>query len=266
MDADWVRDLAGSFRMNRDGSRILFWKKGWSDNQESSPARVLMAMDEGARTARHICDVDTLGSVTIAWNSIKGWIYFNCTLNEAIGGHSAICHVRFDAAGEAFKNLPVVLNRSGNHFIIGDLSPDGKLLCFIHQPGLSMIFDNEVWIADLSDGGTTVRNPRRLTWDSLADRFCRFLPDGRSIYWSSHRRDGHYYIFRMNIDGSHKTKVVEQESAVGTLAISNTGLIAYESAREGNPQLIEVVDPVGNRVITFAGECGSVRTPVFVDG
>jgi serine/threonine protein kinase/Tol biopolymer transport system component len=141
--------------------------------------------------------------------------------------------IRFDPV--ALKaGTPVVLDSANSVLVPSDVSRDGKWLV------LSNHWDQQ---EDLFVTSTDVFAPRRLTDDPARDRGPVWLPDGRSLAFSS-TRGGKWEIWTVNADGSNVRK----------------------AASVADNLIYPVISPAGDRVaLTSANRSGVFVVPLSPD-
>lgn len=108
---------------------------------------------------------------------------------------------------------------------VGDLgpsvSPDGKTLAFLRSPVLGV---EDLYLQPLVAGG----EPRRLTWDSLKIHGVDWMPDGRSLVFSSNR-GGLFSLWEVSRDGDEPTWLGVSGGDLDAPTVGHAGRrIAYE--------------------------------------
>jgi Tol biopolymer transport system component/predicted Ser/Thr protein kinase len=168
---------------------------------------------KGEPYGRAIKSVDTQGQGTtvIAQARIDPWLLRLCWVNGRVlyaaadpegpseqSQHSeyAIWQARLDDRSGRPEGPPRNIT-SLPGFDLGQLSAaqDGGRLAFIARR-----FQTDAYVGRLEDGGTRLEALRRLTLDDRNDRPLGWMPDGRSILFSSDR-NGTEDLFRQEVEG-----------------------------------------------------------------
>jgi Tol biopolymer transport system component/DNA-binding winged helix-turn-helix (wHTH) protein len=132
----------------------------------------------------------------------------------------------------------VTMNRSPTS---ASLSPDGKLLAFdAYENG-----DYHIFVAPVS-GGTS----RLLAPSSFEDVLPRWVPDGKSIFFSSNR-SGKWQIWRISAEGNTIQQVTRQGGYAPRL--SQDGQTIYYSKHPTLPGIWSVPVAGGPESLVFAG-------------
>jgi len=248
-------DERSSFSVRPAGERIFYCRRKQNEKYDHMVRDLLSGKD-------HVLSNDQDHYVGgLSWHPTKDIAYR--VKHESTDGHGGNRIMSLDVSADSDGKTHAILVRPRQHFGSFDVSPDGAQVCFTHFPGHSWVFDQEVWIADMDSSGRRVSNPKRLTFDSYADRYCRFSPDGKYIYWSRYKENTPACIFRMNRDGSEKVMILpgEADALIGFFTVTSSGHIVYFTT-SGGYRSVEIADINGKRVTSFGIDNQMLSLPV----
>lgn len=239
-----VGEISG-LSISYDGRWLCFLKR--NENNKMS----IMALDVETDDILTVCNTG-LSDVGAPALHRDGKIYFS--IGEKVPGGTIDNIYWIEPHGGRIEKPRKILGRPNQVFSQPIISPDGRLMCFIHYAGYNQNFAGEVWIAKMSEDGTSIIEPKQLTIDCFSHTLCRFSSDGKYIYWYGHRLGGAVYIFRMNIENLQKEMVLDSErtgnNKKGDISVSEAGLIAFRTT-EGKQEVIKVIDFSGNPIYTL---------------
>ena len=159
------------------------------------------------------------------------------------------------------------LHESDHMNFAGEVSPDGKRVIAVRAHGSA---EQELAIVDLETGERT-----RLLPDAPAAVYQEpcWAPDGKSIFAVSDLERDFRAVLRIPIDGGRPEVVVEVDGDVDSLAVSNTGWMAWTVNDRGRSRLEarRLGDAGPPRILLDGGREGSgpvfaERSPVLVIG
>jgi Tol biopolymer transport system component len=194
----WTINIDGTDPVRAAAHDANEWNPVWSpdgrwlyflSNRSGGMGLWRVAIDESTGVTQS----DPQPLVTPAWYvadfglSADGSVAVYTSLNVT----NNLARVRLDPASATVRGDVVPVTTGTNDYAWADVSADGRYAALT----TSSRTREDLYLLTLADG-----TMRRLTDDFARDRWPRFSPDGRTIYFYSDRRG--YQIWQINVDGS----------------------------------------------------------------
>jgi Tol biopolymer transport system component len=116
---------------------------------------------------------------------------------------SNLWELRFDPQTGSPKSTPRRLTDwTGFYFVDPELTADGKRFVFLNQKGQS-----DVYLAELTNGGSELKTPQRLTLDERLDWPGGWSLDGKTVFLYSDR-NGSFDIYKQGVNDRNADPIV----------------------------------------------------------
>ena len=232
---------AGGARLAYGRLRLIADKSGivkpevsaeWRDREGQTAALV---SDSGLRGAVHLPD---------------GRLVYSLVADPALNRDASLWEIDADAPSGLPKGKPrKIRDWPGVSLWQFSSSVDGKRVAF-----LKMNPQRDVYLADLASGGEPA-NPRRFTLDESDDFATNWMPDSKTILFTSNR-NGTFDIFRQSLDQRTAEAVVTgSDDESGPNAVSPDGAWFYYLFQPKGSRFT----PRGNMIMRTAASGGRVK-------
>ena len=252
----WTIDANGSNPIRVAGHEANDWNPVWSpdgqwlyflSNRSGSMGLWRVAIDETSGVTRS----EPQPLAAPAWYVAD----FSLSADGTIGVYSSfiatnnLARVGFDPDTATIKGDVEMITTGTNDFVQLDVTKDGRFVAL----STSSRTREDLYVLTVADGSM-----RQLTNDFARDRWPRWSPDARSIYFYSDRRG--YQIWRINADGSDLRQLTNESGLKqmypslsrdgARLAASDQDVrsLAIYDARDFNKPLQVVTAPVEPKV------------------
>ncbi len=238
------------------GDNSLVWELAWSSNSKwLAYGRSLTApdgrgvhieiIDVSDKTSKLIIENDRLfqnwrGSLPFYWTPDDRLIYALRDLPPN-GARSNLWQIAIDSESGELLGAPSQITRvTSLNFRDLSMTADGSRLVFLLENNQA-----DVYVGDLFDGNSVLRNTRRLTFDERGDYPYGWTADSREVFFVSERgvRDG---VFRQNIQESFARSVSNSttgDQSGGELSPDGKWILFWEERPDDRVALVRV--PVG---------------------
>ncbi|MBU0753555.1 MAG: protein kinase, partial [Planctomycetes bacterium] len=254
--------FTGSYAVSAREAKVCFMQR----NKEGHIDIMGLNIHKDAPSSAYlICHTDHSIAVYPAWHPDGTKIYLALAEDDMDCKGYHLCWVSTESPPDQKPTL--LVGRPDQYFNIPSISPDGRRIGFIHYPGHSDNYSQEIWVADLSNSGTAVSLPKQLTSDRLANRRCFFPEHGQGIYWDALEERGSSYLYSSDLenDSSDIPLLKSTEEDFRDFCCSSSGLIAFSSGKFA-PHSIKIVDIEKPATFTFfPQEQWDLSQPIFVD-
>ena len=239
-DADSVAlsDSAGDERFpvwSPDGSTIAVGRR------EANGTIDVWVMDADGAAQRRIYDSGSIFLDGIAWHPDGEMIYVNRGYFDGPGNMGLKVIAVFVDGPETQSGVGVERLWDTHYTYSGPtLTRDGERVAFGHYEGYAMPFRQDIYVANLSSDGTSVRRIVQLTEEEGKDLSPAWSPDGTAIAWvhETAKDSGNYDVWLMNADGSEKIQLTsETGKEVDPVWSSDGRAIIFASDQGGSFQL-----------------------------
>ncbi len=202
----WTIDATGSSPLKVAGHDANDWNPVWSpdgkwlyflSNRSGSMGLWRVAIDETSG----VTSGEPQPLATPAWYVAD----FSLSADGTVGVYSSmiasnnLARVGFDPATATIKGDVEMITTGTNDFVYFDVTKDGRSVAVT----TSSRTREDLYVVNAADGAM-----RQLTNDFARDRWPRWSPDARSIYFYSDRRG--YQIWRINADGGGVSEVTNE--------------------------------------------------------
>jgi len=218
-----------------EGSRIGYLRTGLITPESRMGPAVLESVDlRGGKASTLLSDWQLVGDIwksgAFCWSPDAHVIYSHREPAPNAQGSNNLWELRVNSrTGEPAGSPRKITHWSGTALWSVNLSADGKRMAV-----LKVNSQSDVYVAQLEANGTRMKTPRRLTLDESNDIPGPWMPDSKTVIFSS-ERNGNLDIFRQAIDQNSAEPLVAGPDDETPKAVTPDGQwLLYIARRQGD--------------------------------